>query len=99
MMTSKQRARFRAQANRLEPLFQSGKGGISDALIQQVEEALTARELIKIKVLLETTPESPKAIAAQLAEATGSEVIQVIGGSIVLYRYSEKLHETTVEKR
>ena len=98
-MTSKQRARFRAQANRLEPLFQSGKGGISDALIQQVDEALTARELIKIKVLLETTPETPKAIAAQLAQVTGSEVIQVIGGSIVLYRYSEKLHETTAKKR
>ena len=98
-MTSKQRARFRAQANRPEPLFQSGKGGISDALIQQVDDALTARELIKIKVLLETTPESPKAIAAQLAAATGSEVIQVIGGSIVLYRYSEKLHEKDGKKR
>ncbi len=92
-MTSKERASWRAKANRLEPLFQSGKGGVSEMLIQQTDEALTARELIKIKVLLETTPEPPKAIAAQLAQATGSEVIQVIGGSIVLYRYSEKLHE------
>lgn len=98
-MTSKERASWRAKANRLEPLFQSGKGGISDALIKQTDDALTARELIKIKVLLETTPASPKEIAAQLAQATGSEVIQVIGGSIVLYRYSEKLHEKDGKKR
>ena len=98
-MTGKERAKWRAQANGLEPLFQSGKGGISDALIKQTDDALRARELIKIRVLLETTPEPPKAIAAQLAEATDSDVIQVIGGSIVLYRYNEELHKKDGKKR
>ena len=85
-MTSKERAQFRAQANTLEPLFQIGKGGISDALIEQTADALRKRELIKVKVLLESAPESPREFADKLAEATGSEVIQVVGGSIVFYK-------------
>lgn len=85
-MTGKERAQFRAQANSLEPLFQIGKGGISDALIAQTADALRKRELIKIKVLLESAPESPREFADKLAEATGSEVIQVVGGSIVFYK-------------
>lgn len=85
-MTSKERAQFRAQANSLEPLFQIGKGGISDALIEQTSDALRKRELIKIKVLLESAPESPREFADKLAAATGSEVIQVVGGSIVFYK-------------
>ena len=85
-MTSKERAQLRAQANTLEPLFQIGKGGMSDALIAQTNDALRKRELIKIKVLLESAPESPREFADKLAEATGSEVVQVVGGSIVLYK-------------
>ncbi|MGN0545722.1 MAG: ribosome assembly RNA-binding protein YhbY [Acutalibacteraceae bacterium] len=85
-MTSKERAQLRAQANTLEPLFQIGKGGMSDALIAQTNDALRKRELIKIKVLLESAPESPREFADKLAEATGSEVVQVIGGSIVFYK-------------
>lgn len=85
-MTSKERAAFRAQANSLEPLFQIGKGGMSDALIEQTADALRKRELIKLKVLLESAPESPREFADKLAEATGSDVIQVVGGSIVLYK-------------
>lgn len=85
-MTSKERAAFRAQANSLEPLFQIGKGGMSDALVEQTADALRKRELIKLKVLLESAPESPREFADKLAEATGSDVIQVVGGSIVLYK-------------
>ena len=85
-MTSKERAEFRAQANSLEPLFQIGKGGMSEALVEQTADALRKRELIKLKVLLESAPESPREFADKLAEATGSEVIQVVGGSIVLYK-------------
>ena len=98
-MTGKERAAWRAKANGLEPLFQSGKGGVSEALIKQTDDALRARELIKIRVLLETTPENPKTIANTLAAATESEVIQVIGGSIVLYRYNEELHQKDGKKR
>ena len=92
-MTGKERAALRAQANTMEPLFQVGKGGISPELIKQTDDALRARELIKLKVLLETTPEPPKEIAQKLAAATKAEVIGVIGGSMIFYRYNPKLHE------
>ncbi len=91
-MTGKERAAFRSQANTLEPLFQIGKGGMSDAIIKQTDDALRARELIKVKVLLESTPITPRQAADELAAATGADVIQVIGGVIVLYRYSPELH-------
>lgn len=92
-MTSKERANLRGQANSIDALFQIGKGGISDALIKQTDDALTARELIKLKVLRETCPNTPREAADELAQRTNSEVVAVIGGSIILYRYSKKLHE------
>lgn len=97
-MTGKERAGFRAQANSLEPLFQIGKGGISEALIKQTDDALRARELIKVKVLLESSPETPREAANALSAATGAEVIQVIGGVIVLYRESPELREKLAQK-
>ena len=97
-MTGKERAAFRAQANHLEPLFQVGKGGMSDALIKQTDDALKARELIKVKVLLESSPITPRETADELAKATGAEVIQVIGGVIVLYRESPELKEKALQK-
>lgn len=90
-MTSKRRAELRGQANRLEPLFQVGKGGISDALITQTNDALRAHELIKLKVLLESAPETPREIAEKLAAATGSQVVQVIGGSMIFYKENPEL--------
>lgn len=92
-MTSKERAAWRSKANSLKPLFQVGKEGLSDEFIKQADDALTARELIKLRVLIETSPESPKDIAAKVAQATGSEVIQVVGGSMVFYRYNPELHK------
>lgn len=92
-MTSKERARLRAMANTIEPVFQIGKGGLSDALITQTKDALKARELIKLKVLLETSPEAPKELAVKIAEATESEVITVVGGSIVLFKENPELRE------
>ena len=59
-MTSKERAALRAESHHLDPIFQIGKGGLSEAFYKQVDEALTTRELIKVRVLLETTPISPK---------------------------------------
>ena len=97
-MTGKERAKFRAAANGLEPVFQIGKGGVTDALIAQVEAALDARELIKVKALLETIPQPPKEMAQQIAERTHADVIQVIGGVIVLYRENPKLREAEKEK-
>lgn len=97
-MTGKERANWRAKANHLEPLFQVGKGGMSDMLIKQTDDALRARELIKVKVLLESSPITPRETADQLAAATGAEVIQVIGGVIVLYRESPELKEKAIQK-
>ena len=97
-MTGKERARFRAAANTLEPVFQIGKGGLSDAVIAQVEAALDARELIKVKALLETIPQPPKEMAQQIAARTHADVIQVIGGVIVLYRENPELRKAEKEK-
>ena len=66
-MTSKERAALRAQANGLDVLFQVGKGGISDALIEQTDGALRTRELIKLRVLTETSPVSPREAAFSLS--------------------------------
>lgn len=89
-MTSKERAALRAQSNSLEPIIQIGKEGISDNLIAQVDDTLDARELIKIRVHLETAPETPREFADKLAAALGADVIQVIGGVIVIYRKIDK---------
>ncbi len=89
-MTSKERAQLRAKANPLEPIIQIGKDGISDNLITQADDVLDARELIKIRVHLETAPESPREFADKLAAKLEAEVIQVIGGIIVIYRKADK---------
>lgn len=96
-MTSKERAAWRAKANSLEPIIQLGKEGISDNLITQIDDTLDARELIKIRVHLETAPEGPKTLAQQLAQRLQAEVIQVIGGIIVLYREADE--ERIAEKK
>ena len=85
MLTSKQRAYLRSLANSAETILQVGKEGISENLIKQVDDALTARELIKLRAL-ETCPTSPRETAQQLAQAAGAEVVQVIGTRFVLYR-------------
>lgn len=90
MITSKERASWRAKANSLEPVIQLGKEGISENLISQIDDTLDARELIKIRVHLETAPKKPKELAGELAEALQAEVIQVIGGIIVLYREADE---------
>ncbi len=89
MLTSKQRANLRSHANQMETILQVGKGGIADALLKQVDDALTARELIKMRVL-ETAPSFARETAQELAEKTNSEVIQVIGTRFVLYRKNPK---------
>lgn len=89
MLTSKQRAKLRALANPIDTILQVGKGGVGDQLITQVKDALTARELIKLRAL-ETCPLSAKEAANVLAEATGSDVVQVIGTKLVLYKRNNK---------
>lgn len=88
-MTSKQRAYLRGLANTIDAIFQIGKGGISDNLIKQLSDALEARELIKISVL-ETAPANSKALGQEIAEATNSTLVQVVGNKITLYRPRKK---------
>jgi RNA-binding protein len=98
-MTSKERAKLRAEANGLDPIFQIGKEGITDAVVAQLEDTFNTRELFKIKVHLETAPESPKELAAKIAEATGCDIIQVIGGTIVVFRINLILRQKEAEKK
>ena len=82
---SKQRAYLKSLAMNLTPVLQIGKSSITPELTQAVSEALEARELIKISVL-QNCMDDPKAMAQMLAERTRSEVVQVIGKKIVLYK-------------
>lgn len=88
-MTSKQRAYLRGQANTLDSIFQIGKTGLSDNLLNQLSEALEARELIKISVL-ETAPDTAKNLASKISNSINTEVIQVIGNKIILFRQKKK---------
>ena len=84
-LTSKERAYLRSLANTLDPIFQFGKGGISDNFIKQIDDALEARELIKI-TLLENADAATKEVAALLCEKAHCQSVQIIGRRIVLYR-------------
>ncbi len=89
MLTSKQRAKLRSLASQEDTLFQLGKEGVTEHFIQAVEAALAARELIKFRVL-ENAMVDLRAAAEEVAAATGSVVVTVIGRKIVLYRPAEK---------
>ena len=95
-LTSKQRAQLRGLANSIDTIVQIGKDGIGENLIQQVNDALEARELIKGRVLDNNIEYDSRLAAQELAVATRSEVVQVIGTKFVLYRES---HSKPKEKR
>ena len=84
-MTSKQRAYLKSLAMTMDPIFQIGKSSMTPELTSAVSEALAARELIKISVL-QNCADDPKELAQLLAERTRSQVVQVIGKKIVLYK-------------
>ena len=84
-MTSKQRAYLKGLAQTMEPIFQIGKNSLTPENTKAIAEALEARELIKISVL-KNCMDDPREIAETLAERTQSQVVQVIGKKIVLYK-------------
>ena len=84
-MTSKQRAYLKSLAMTMDPVLQLGKGSVTPENTAAIDEALAARELIKISVL-QNCLEDPRQMAEVLAERTRSQVVQVIGKKIVLYR-------------
>ncbi len=89
MLTSKQRAYLRSLATRLSPIFQIGKSGVTDEICLQLQNALEARELVKVHVL-ETSPYTAREAAEIIAEATCADVVTVIGTKFVLYKESEE---------
>ncbi len=88
-MTSKQRSYLKGLAMTMEPILQIGKSSLTPEFTQSVAEALAARELIKISVL-QNCMDDPRQMAQVLAERTGSQVVQVIGKKIVLYKEGKK---------
>ncbi len=84
-MTSKQRSYLKGLAMTMDPIFQIGKSSVTPELTSAIAEALEARELIKITVL-KNCADDGRSIAEVLAERTRSEVVQVIGKKIVLYK-------------
>ena len=95
-LTSKQRAQLRGLANGIDTILQIGKDGLGDNLVKQAEDALEARELIKGRVLDNNINYDARSAAEELAKATRSEEVQVIGTKFVLYRES---HSKPKEKR
>jgi RNA-binding protein len=89
MLTSKQRAQLRAMANGIDTVLTVGKDGVSPQLTEAVNEALEARELIKLGIL-SNCADDPRSVAEMLSGRTRSEVVQIIGKKIVLYRKNKK---------
>ena len=89
MITTKQRAKLRGMANSLDTILQVGKSGVGAETVTQTDDALTARELIKMRVL-ETSPVTSREAAQELAEKTNADIVQVIGSRFVLYRRNPK---------
>ena len=84
-MTTKQRAYLKGLAMTMEPIFQIGKNSMTPELTKAIQEALDARELIKVSVL-KNCADDPSELAQLVAERTRSQVVQVIGKKIVLYK-------------
>lgn len=92
MLTGKQKRYLRSSAHNIDPTFQIGKGGINENMIQQISETLEKRELIKIHIL-QNNFDDKKDLAAIVSQQTQSELVQIIGSMIVLYKESEENKE------
>ena len=96
-LTSKQRAQLRGLANSIDTILQVGKDGIGENLIKQADDALEAREIIKGRVLDNNIEYDARTAAEELAKATRSEVVQVIGSKFVLYRMQHDKSKRKIE--
>ncbi|MCL7746886.1 ribosome assembly RNA-binding protein YhbY [Halalkalibacter alkaliphilus] len=92
MLTGKQKRFLRSKAHHLNPIFQVGKGGVNDNMSKQIEDALEARELLKISIL-QNCEEEKDDVVERLVAQTGAELVQVIGNTIVLYKESKENKE------
>ena len=101
MLTGKQKRYLRAEAHHLTPIFQVGKGGVNEQMLRQISDALEARELLKVRIL-DNCEEEKDEVAVALAEGTNSELVQLIGLTVVLYKESKnnkKIHLPKVDKK
>ena len=98
MLTSKERAELRAKSNELDTTLMVGKSGVTEAVIAEAENLLTARELVKGKVL-EGALMSPREVSDAICEATGAEGIACVGSKFVIYRFSEKCQQERIHAR
>ncbi len=89
MLTGKQKRFLRAKAHHLQPIFQVGKGGVSENMIKQIDDALEARELLKISIL-QNCDDNRENVAEEIVRGTHSELVQIIGRIIVLYKESRE---------
>lgn len=87
MLTGKQKRFLRSQAHHLDPVFQIGKGGTNEHLFRHIEEAIEKRELLKVSILSNNLDDKNE-VAEELAERTGSELVQILGNTITLYKES-----------
>ena len=89
MLTGKQKRFLRSEAHHLKAIFQVGKEGVSENMIEQLNDVLEKRELIKIHVL-QNCLDDKESVAEQIADGTGAHIVQIIGNQIVLYKESEE---------
>lgn len=92
MLTSKERSELRAQANELDTTLMVGKEGVTENVIAEADRLLTARELVKGKVL-ETALMSAREVSDAICEATGADGVSCVGSKFVIWRYSEKCQQ------
>lgn len=95
MLTGKQKRYLRSLAHNIDPIFQIGKAGINDNMISQIDETLENRELIKIHIL-QNNFDDKNDLAQTLSQTTNSEVVQVIGSMIIIYRESQENKEISL---
>lgn len=96
MITSKQRAYLRSMAHGIQPIFQIGKGGVTDEIIKQLANAIEARELIKVHIL-ESAFLDTRDTCNEIAETLGAEPVQAIGSKFVLYKQAENVKNRKIE--
>ena len=92
MLTSKERAELRAQANAIDTTLIVGKDGVTENVVAEADRLLTARELVKGKGL-ETSLMSAGEVSDEICEATGADGVSCVGSKFVIYRFSEKCQE------
>lgn len=89
MLTGKQRSYLKALANSIDTIIQIGKGGVTDGVLKQIDDALNARELVKVSILQNSMLEA-KTVANEVAKSLGAEFVQSIGSKFVLFRESKE---------